>query len=211
MATTNRPRAPHLPIWGSMDHPWPPTTTTTPPPPPLGAPKPTRSARCTKKRRTSQSGSVFYTPKPLRRATARLSGPRYALFVNFRSYSGKEPKNSEEAQQIRQLQRRQQSERPNRQQHRQTRTDTWHAPPLASALSRTRTHQHISMARATQLESNPPHLPRPMTRSRVHGRVREVRRALHARVLEGEIPIEPVRRGLNNGPKRWYPYRYPYS
>ena len=94
MATTNRPRTHHLPIWGSMDHPWPPTTTTTPPQPPLGALKPTRSARCTKKRRTSQSGSVFYTPKPLRRATARLSGPRYGLFVNFRPYSGKDPKDS---------------------------------------------------------------------------------------------------------------------
>ena len=30
MATTKRPRTHHLPIWGSMDHPWPPTTTTTP-------------------------------------------------------------------------------------------------------------------------------------------------------------------------------------
>ena len=34
---------------------------------------------------------MFYTPKPLRRATARLSGPRYGLFVNFRR---KEPKDS---------------------------------------------------------------------------------------------------------------------
>jgi hypothetical protein len=78
-------------------HPWPPTTTTTPPPPPLGAPKPTRSARCTTKRRISQSGSVFYTPKPLRRATARLWGPRYALFLIFRPYSRKEPKSSQRA------------------------------------------------------------------------------------------------------------------
>ena len=62
-----------------------------PPPPPWFGPDRPPSARCTKKRRTSQSGSVFYTPKPLRRATARLSGPRYGLFVNFR---GKEPKDS---------------------------------------------------------------------------------------------------------------------